>query len=264
MLNKYLLVHFACFGCVWAEVPMGTFTQFENQVSIGYGVTQGTMINGTQNVSNYSTQFVNLEAEHLFDMGIWFDANYSMVTNYSQPNLGPLNGGDGSSEPFGQDPFLMGITAKAGYAFPFFEQQLQLIPYGMFGRTTNWATSTIIANGEQSLTTDYFYTGGFGGRVAYRINDVILLYADELYAYNWDNSGAIKSIQTAEENYGKSYAATNYTFTTTLGAKFNVSALIQLGINGFWNNFQPQSNIAGVMYTPLNTFGGMVSAGITY
>jgi hypothetical protein len=87
---------------------------------------------------------------------------------------------------------------------------------------------------------------------------------DELYTYNWDNSGAIKSIQTSPELYGKSYAATNYTLTSTLGAKFNVYRDLQLGVNTFWNNFQPQSNISGLMYTPTNTFGGQVSIGLTY
>lgn len=82
--------------------------------------------------------------------------------------------------------------------------------------------------------------------------------------YNWDNSGAIKGIQTSPNYYGKSYAATNFGFTSMLGAKFNVYKNLQLGTNVFWNNFEPQSNISGLMYTPTNTYGGEVSIGLTY
>ena len=91
-----------------------------------------------------------------------------------------------------------------------------------------------------------------------------MLYADELYTYNWDNSGAIKSIQTSPEVYGKSFAATNYMLTSTLGSRFNVYHNFQLGLSGFWTNYQPQSNISGILYTPTNIIGGMVSAGLTY
>ncbi len=121
-----------------------------------------------------------------------------------------------------------------------------------------------MANGGNNLASDYFYTGGLGGKIDYRINHAIMLYADELYTYNWDNSGAVKSIQTSSNLYGKSYAATNYTFTSTLGARFNVYKALQLGVNGFWNNYQPQSNISGLMYTPTNTIGYMATVGLTY
>ncbi|MBP9743194.1 MAG: hypothetical protein KBD37_07550 [Burkholderiales bacterium] len=240
------------------------FGQFENEYNIGYGYQTGQLIDGNQNTSNFSAQSINLEVERLFDVGIWLDGNFNMVTDYSQPNLGALNGGDGSGDPFGQDPFMFSLTFKVGYAFEVVNHKLQLIPYVLAGRTVNWATSTVLANGGENLSNDYFYTGGLGGRISYRINPTILVYADELYAYNWDNSGAIKSIQSNPDLYGKSYAATNYTFTSTLGAKFNVYRDLQLGVSGFWNNYQPQSNISGIIYTPTNTFGGMVSAGLTY
>ncbi|MDQ5921491.1 MAG: hypothetical protein QG673_1549 [Pseudomonadota bacterium] len=247
-----------------ASMDNSSFQQFENEYNLGYGYQGGQLIDGNQNTSSFNAQSINLEVERLFDIGIWLDGNFNMVTDYSQPNLGSLNGGDGSGDPFGQDPFMFSLTAKVGYAFQTVDQHLQLIPYAMFGRTVNWATSTVIANGGQNLTGDYFYTGGLGGRISYRINQAILVYADELYTYNWDNSGAVKSIQSNPDLYGKSYAATNYTFTSTVGAKFNVYKDLQLGVNGFWNNYQPQSNISGIVYTPTNTFGGMVSVGLTY
>jgi hypothetical protein len=121
-----------------------------------------------------------------------------------------------------------------------------------------------LANGGQNIVEDFFYNGGLGARLAYRVNNNILLYIDEGFIYNWDNSGAIKSIQTSPIYYGKSYAATNYVLNSTIGAKFNVYKDLQLGANLFWNNFQPQSNISGLMYTPTNTYGGQLSIGLTY
>jgi hypothetical protein len=241
------------------------FEQFEDEFNIGYGLSQGTLINGAHNTALINTDYVSLEIERLFGNGVWLDANLSQVTSYNQPNLGRLNGGNGSMVAFGQNPFMYSLTFKGGYSFEVVANHLQLIPYAMLGRNTNWATSTIIANGYAPLVTrDYFYTGGLGGRLAYRIDSSVMLYLDQIYLYNWDNSGAIKYIQTAPYNYGKSYAATNYGFTTTLGAKYNVWKDLQLGLNLYWNNFQPQSNIAGVMYTPTNTYGVLGSVGFTY
>ncbi len=237
------------------------FQEFQNEYNIGYGFQQGTLINGNFDTSTFTAQSLNLEVERLFNNGIWIDGNFNMVTSYNQPDLGVINGGNGSGMAYGQDPFMFSLTGKVGYAFQVLNQ-LQLTPYAMFGRTNNWATSTVIASGGQNISADYFFTGGLGGRISYKINPQILVYADQLYTYNWDNSGAVKTVQTA--TYGKSYAATNYEFTTTLGAKFNIWRQLQLGVNGFWNNYQPQSNISGLIYTPTNSFGGMISAGLTY
>lgn len=249
------------------------FQEFQNEYNIGYGYSQGSLINGAHNTASYNTQSINLELEHLFAMGIWFDVNFNMLTNNSQPNLGQLNGGNGSyngnpayqnGAAFNQNPFVFTFNGKVGYAFNLNKDTLQLTPYLMLGRNANWATSTVLANGGENLTQDYFYTGGLGARLSYRINNYILLYADQLALYNWDNSGAVKTIQTSANYYGKSYAATNFGFTSMIGAKFNVYNNLQLGTNLFWNNFQPQSNISGLIYTPTNTFGGEVSIGLTY
>lgn len=239
-----------------------SFQEFENEYNIGYSFSQGGLVNGAQSSSTFYEQSMNLEVERLFDDGIWLDGNFNMVTNYNQANLGPLNGGSGSGMPFGQNPNMYGFNIKGGYGFQVVDQTLQIIPYAMLGRTSNLATSTVLANGGDNMTSDYFYTGGLGARLNYRINDTVMLYMDELYAYNWDNSGAVKNVQTGL--YGKSYAATNYNLTSTVGAKFNVVKNLQLGINGFWNNFQPQSNISGLMYTPTNIYGVMGTVGLTY
>lgn len=238
------------------------FQAFENEYNLGYGFSQGSLINGAHNQSNYYAQSMNLEVERLFNNGIWLDGNFNAVTNYNQGNLGNGNGGDGSGSPFGQNPFMFGFNLKTGYGFQLISQTLQIIPYVTFGRNANFANSTVVANDGASLTADYFYTGGLGARLNYRINDTFMLYADQLYSYNWDNSGAVKNVQTAA--YGKSYAATNYMFTSTIGAKFNIWENLQLGMNGFWQNYQPQSNISGLIYTPENVFGIMGTIGLTY
>lgn len=253
-----------CYAATESAASNSAFQQFENEYNLGYAFSQGGLVNGTNDTSTFYQQSVNLEVERLFDIGIWLDGNFNMVTNYNQGNLGPLNGGSGSGSPFGQNPFMYGFNIKSGYAFELLPQTLQLIPYAMLGRTANLATSTVLANGNANITSDFFYTGGLGGRLNYRINQYIMLYADELYTYNWDNSGAVKSVQSNGSLYGKSYAATNYTLTSTLGAKFNIVKNLQLGINGFWNSFQPQSNISSIMYTPTNMYGVMTTIGLTY
>src|SRR5579863_135889 len=72
------------------------FQAFQNEYNIGYGYSTGTLINGAQNTATYTTQSINVELEHLFDIGVWFDVNFNMLTSNNQPNLGPLNGGNGS------------------------------------------------------------------------------------------------------------------------------------------------------------------------
>ncbi|MCC2624797.1 MAG: hypothetical protein K0R14_670 [Burkholderiales bacterium] len=249
------------------------FQDFQNEYNVGYVYSQGQLINGAHATAPYTTGGINLEVEHLFDMGIWFDFNFNMLTSNNQPNLGPLNGGNGSytgnpaynnGAAFNQNPFVFTFNGRVGYAFNLIKDTLQLTPYGMLGRNTNWATSTVLANGSANLTQDYFYTGALGAKLSYRINSAILLYVDGAGVYNWDNSGAVKSIQTSSAYYGKSYAATNFGFKSTIGAKFNVYKNLQLGANTFWYNFEPQSNISGLMYTPTNTFGGEISIGLTY
>ncbi len=247
------------------------FTSFENEYNLGYQFTQMTLINGAQNTVKFHPNSLNMEIEHLFDANIWLDANLNMVVSYDQPYLGSaFNGADTTTHQaaaLGQDPFMYSITMRGGYSFLPFNGNMQIIPYAMFGRNANWSASTAVANNYQSLASiDYFLTGGFGLRLGYKLLDNMLIYTDGLYSYNWDQSGAIKSIQTQNPpvGYGKSYAATNYQFTTTIGARYQITKDVELGVSGFWNNYQHQSNIAGVVYIPQNTFGEMISLGMTY
>lgn len=271
-MRKIVITSFV-FMSSMAFADASGFQSFQNEYNLGYEFTQMTLINGAQQTASVNQQSINLEIEHLFDMGIWADANLNMVTSYSQPALGPtyLNGGPCTGSQacsVGQNPFMYSFILKSGYTFSLLNDKLQLTPYAMFGRNANWVASTVVANGYTSAdSTDFFITGGFGFRAAYRFNETLMLYADQLYSYNWDQSGAIKSIQTQlpqNGGYGKSYAATNYQFTTTIGAKYNITKDFQVGLSGFWNNYQHQSNIAGVVYIPQNTFGEILSVGLTY
>jgi hypothetical protein len=246
--------------------------RFENQYNFGIQFSQIGLINGNYNNVLIQQKSLNIEAEHLFDNNIWLDANLNTVINYDQPNLGPrsLNGGgdaitNDQAYAFGQNPFINSFTLKGGYSF-LFNEDMQLIVYAMLGRNANWSASTIVANDYNNIGVDYFYTGGLGARFGYVASKNLFLYIDQLYSYNWDNSGAIKSVQTLPppDGYGKSYAATNYQFTTTVGVRYNINDILQIGLSGYYNNYQHQSNIAGLVYIPQHTFGETISIGFTY
>jgi hypothetical protein len=272
MLNRKL-IYIIIIGFLSLNIYANDFQSFENQYNIGFEFSQIGLINGKYNNVNISQQSLNIEIEHLFVNDIWLDANLNNVINYSQPDLGPsyLNGGGGQRNnnqayAFGQNPFMNSYTLKGGYSF-LLSDKMQLLPYIMFGRNANWSASTIVANGYNNIGVDYFYTGGVGFRFGYLVNRAIMLYVNQLYSYNWDNSGAIKSIQTLPQEqggYGKSYAATNYQFTTTLGFRYNINDLLQIGLSAYYNNYQHQSNISGIVYIPQHTFGETLSLGFIY
>ena len=137
----------------------------------------------------------------------------------------------------------------------------------MIGRNANWSASTVVANNYNNISVDYFYTGGLGLKLNFLINNNCLLSINQLYNYNWDNSGAIKSIQTLPPElggYGKSYAATNYQLTTTIGFRYKINDLLQIGLATYYNNYQHQSNISGIVYIPQHNFGEILSLGFTY
>ena len=258
-------------------VNNGAFQQFDNEYNVGYGASQMTLQNGAGNQTLQQNQFITLEVERLFDMGIWMDVNANLVL--SQNSLGNQATGTGNGQsgiagqpgmPASQDPNFGGVNAKVGYAFPVLSQHLQVTPYALVGRNTNLAMSSIVANGYNNVTSDYYYTGGVGGRLEYRINQYILVYGDQLISYNWDQSAPTAGIQPQN--------VMNY--VSTVGAKFNVVKNLQLGVNGFYNNYQqmsaapsPTPSINGgstsngqltTIYQPQASMGGLVTVGLTY
>lgn len=48
------------------------FQKFDRQYSFGYAVTSGNLTNGSSGAVN-NTQYVNLEVERLFNIGVWMD-----------------------------------------------------------------------------------------------------------------------------------------------------------------------------------------------
>ncbi len=258
-------------------VNNSAFQEFDDEYNIGYGWSQMTLQNGSANQTLQQNQYMTLEVERLFDMGVWLDVGANLVL--SQNSLGNQAQGTGNGQsgvagqpgmPASQDPNFGGVNAKVGYAFPVLSQNLQVTPYALAGRNTNLAMSAIVANGYNNVSTDYYYTGGVGGRIEYRINKYILVYGDQLISYNWDQSGPSAGVEPQN--------VMNY--VSTLGAKFNVVKNLQLGANAFYNNYQQMaaaptptsSNNGGTasngqlttIYQPQSSFGGVITVGLTY
>lgn len=248
------------------------FQKFDNEYNIGYSISQFQLANGGQQQTLQQNQNTYLEVERLFDVGVWVDgvANFTTATN----SLGnqATGTGQGAQQPASQVPNLGGINFKVGYAFQPVQDTLQVTPYGLMGRNSNLAMSTIVANNFASATNDVFNTAGFGARLEYRVNPYIQLYADQSYAYNWDQSEPLNGVEPQN----------NYILTSVLGAKFNVYDALQLGVNGFYSNYQYVNNVPSpysfgslnggnasngtpyTIYQPQNVFGGMITVGLTY
>ena len=184
------------------------FQQFDRQYSLGVGATSGNLTNG-QNGQVNNSEYVNLEIERLFNVGVWLDINANLLTYYSQavdPAVTVTGNTTGSQANFG------GINVKVGYAFPIYEDKLLLTPYGTIGRNTNISSYTM--------------------------------------AYN--------SVP----------ANNNYTYTTTLGSKFNVYRNLQLGAQAFYTNYYFTNSLTTPSYgnalVPQSSVGGLISVGLTY
>ncbi|MCX8513948.1 MAG: hypothetical protein ORN24_00085 [Burkholderiales bacterium] len=253
------------------------FQKFDNEYNLGYGVANTQFYNGIQNQALQQSQFMSLEVERLFDAGIWLDATANLVT--AQNSLGNQATGTGQGNsgvpgypgtPSTQDPNFGGANFKVGYAFTVLPENLQLIPYALVGRNTNLAMSTLLSNGLANVSNDFYYTAGIGGRIEYKINDYIFLYADQNAVYNWDQSGPLDGIQPQNFLIAQS----------TIGAKFNVVKNLQLGVSGFYKYYQLMADVptatpalnggndsngnSVTLYEPSSSLGGMVSIGLTY
>ena len=198
------------------------------------------------------TNVINFEAERLLNNGIWIDINANMAFGAGPAGLSPYS--------IAND---YGINGKVGYAFPMLNQHLQIIPYALIGlnNTASAGGGLIALTANPQIANSFVYTGGIGGRLEYRINRAVLLYADQLVGYNWDQSGPQFGIMPQN----------NMLYTSTLGAKFNIVKNLQIGVRGYYNNYQPMAG--NMIVTPIatsfapqtqNSFGGLVSVGLTY
>ena len=231
------------------------FQQFDRQYSLGVGATSGNLTNG-QNGQVNNSEYVNLEIERLFNVGVWLDINANLLTYYSQavdPAVTVTGNTTGSQANFG------GINVKVGYAFPIYEDKLLLTPYGTIGRNTNISSYTMAYNSPTTnLTQDYFWSVGAGARLEYRINNYIDLYLDQNAIYNASQAPTVQSVP----------ANNNYTYTTTLGSKFNVYRNLQLGAQAFYTNYYFTNSLTTPSYgnalVPQSSVGGLISVGLTY
>jgi len=253
-MRKLLVSLLAVSGASAFAMSNNLFQEFDNQASIGFGMNQAVSSFGTgrRAPGNIITQtnVLNLEAERLLNNGIWIDVNANMA----------FGAGPAGSSPY-MNPSDYGLNGKVGYAFTMAgNQHLQITPYGLAGLNNNASNGLLSVDSNPQIANAFYYTLGAGGRVEYRINRAILLYADQLVAYNWDQSGPSFGIMPQN----------NMLYTSTIGAKFNIVKNFQLGVKGYYNNYQPQASngvpaIAGGTFSqPQNAFGGLVSVGLTY
>jgi hypothetical protein len=246
------------------------FQKFDNQISIGANMNQMTLANGSGNHVLQQSQNMNFDAERLFNNGVWANIDAYIMTSTNSLGNQATGTGMGYGMPASQDPFVGGVNAKVGYAYPplnFDNQSLLFTPYILLGRNTNLAMSAILANGQANVSNDFFYTAGLGLRAQYIVNQYINLYADQSWGYNWDRSGPLNGIQPQNSQL----------FTTTLGAKFNVYQQLQLGVALFYNNYQYDAtapatttltggtaSITPSVYQPQYSYGGALSIGMTF
>ncbi len=243
------------------------FQKIDTNVSLGYMFDQTILANGANNQSLQHNQTMNLSVERLFDAGVWLNLNTYMVTNTNSLGDKSTGTGQGYGQPATQNPFLGGLNAKIGYAFTL-DHNIQLTPYGIIGRNTNLAMQTILANDYSNVTNDYFYTAGIGGRIEYLVLPNVQLYADQSMSYNWDQSTPLYGFKSQN----------NIISTSTLGIRYTVSKFL-FGASVLYNNYQQQSEqiistqISGgndasgnqiAPYQPKESFGGMLTVGMTY
>lgn len=239
--------------------PYALFQEFDNQYNLGYGFSQTTLKNGLGQLAGVSQQFINMEIERLFDIGLWLDVNAKIVTSSLNNQVNGIGSGQST---FNQQPNLGGMNIKIGYAFNLVNDRLLLTPYIAGGRNSNMAASVSVYNNNANVATNnFYYTGGGGARLEYRVNSLIDVYADQLIVYNADQSAPVSGVEPQN----------NMLLTSTLGVKFNVYREFQIGINGFYNLSQQMSSLpidttGTTIYTPCNcgSYGGMITMGLTY
>ena len=238
------------------------FQDFDNQFYIGYGMGNGNTKNSYGQKANYATNDVAFGVEKLFDMGIWLAFNGTLMTQYNNLSSNP----NAVSDPVGQDPAIADLDLKVGYAFPVLKDTLLLTPYGLLGRNTNISSNSLQDNNSSSSgtstitvnsTQDYFLSTGLGGRLEYRLDKIFDFYFDQNVVYNIDMSHPTSQ-----------YAPmTNVSFTSILGAKFNVWRELQLGAQTYYNYSALTNGLTTPQQydlIPQNYFGGMITVGLTY
>lgn len=236
-----------------------SFQKFDRQYSFGIGGFSGNLNAAGTSGGTYNASFLNVDVERLFDVGVWMDVNAYLYTTYTQsPNVDPAVGMTGQLT--GSDPQFGGLNAKVGYAFPLVKDHLLITPYAQFGKNMNLSSYTLQAAPTSNLTSDYYWTFGGGARLEYRIDDRFDIYLDQNLVYNASQANITQGL--SQPNF--------YNNRTVLGAKYNVWRNLQLGAQGFYNNFYyPEALVSAnpvgaSVLAPSNNIGGMISVGLTY
>ena len=251
-MQKYLFTFlFVSFSALATDYS--GFQNFDDVISLGFGM-QRDASTGVDGLSNNSSNFntYSIQAQRLLNNGIYIDTSASIS---SSPNA-DINSAIIS---------YYGLNSKLGYAFQVANDNLLLTPYLYAGINNNGLMSYNNQVGavktNSSFSGLFFYSLGFGERIEYKINDSILVYVDQNFLYNLDQSQTIPG--TEPQNFNS--------FITSYGAKFNFVKYLQVGIMGFYTNYQAQASnvpIGGstslVISQPQSSCGTMLTLGLTY
>ncbi len=238
--------------CAADGLDNSQFQAFDNQISIGYKYSAGTMSNPSNSSiqQSLSTNALDLNIEKLFANNVWFDVDgsFAFSATTSGASLGFLN----NIQSLG---FPASITGKAGYAFGFPSQGLQLIPYATAGRVLNYNGVNVP---DVGFNSSFYYLYGAGGRLEYVVNDQLMLYFDQMAGYLNDQSGSSVNMNA-------------WTLNSAVGLKYNMYPSFQIGMEGFYNQVSLTNSSAGydsVTFTSRNVnqsaYGGMFSLGYAY
>lgn len=229
------------------------YQNFINQMSIGY-----TNLNfNFSNSGVASSNAVQLNLTKLFDMGIYLEATYQSLLNYSQQLYGRADSRE--LELLGDYPVFNFYSIKTGYAFRVIPGIFYLIPYLNTAYSDNWATYTVFKNADDqiNMTDDYFLTAGPGIKIDYRVNKYVNTYYD--LSINYNKSMAPKL------NYAQDLSSLN--FAAVIGSKFNIYDDFQIGVQAFGNALyypnSPYLTPVKVLVTSY-VYGGTLTFGLKY
>jgi hypothetical protein len=249
--HKLLLTVLAISTTLSFAEDYSQFQAFDDQISIGYGMkSDQTDINGKNNSDKTSnSNMVNLEGERLLNNGIWIDLNANMTFDQGEANVY-------------NNPVISnyGFNGKVGYAFQVVNSHLLLTPYAIVGLNNYGLSASSIDTPPGLIANQFFASGGAGGRIEYRINNSILVYADQNAVYN-RNRTSYSQISNQVEFYS---------YTSTIGAKFNLVKDFQLGVRGFYTNYQSNAIFSNSTTQTENylqaksSTGALISVGLTF
>lgn len=230
MLKKFF--KFSLIGCIYSlsYAEGSVFQQMDNQIGLGYSYVNSNAYNPSNpfnktTVTNSSN--LNLHLEQLFDSNVWLAVDGSFAFSASQNYSG---GYSYDTQSFG---FPAGISAKGGYSFNWEDIGLQVIPYATLGRVLNYNGTALADSG---FVNSFYNMYGGGARVEYVFIPGASVYFDQSIAYMQDPTG----------NY---FNQSSISYTSTLGARYNVTKYFQLGLQGSINYMSMFNQSLG--YDPL-------------